>query len=243
MLNKTIEKDMTPILKEDLGKLYATENSKYKQHYGIFECQYCGEYFKSLIHHVKSGGTKSCGCYNKQSAKERHTTHGLTKHPLYNTWNDMKKRCYNPKYKNYIHYGGRGIKVYEEWKIDFLTFYNWAIQNGWVKGLSIDRIDVNGNYEPDNCRWVTQEIQCRNTRDISPSNKSGYRGVYYHKGIKKWQTGISVCNKIIYLGVYQTALEAAKAYETYVRVNNLEHNFTPALTEEEIENLTIKDNK
>lgn len=77
----------------------------------------------------------------------------------------MKDRCYNKKCKDYCRYGGRGITVCDEWKDDFRAFYDWCISNGYRDDLSIDRIDVNGNYEPTNCRWTTNKIQCRNRRN------------------------------------------------------------------------------
>jgi len=90
-------------------------------------------------------------------------THGLSKTRLYNIWTDMKRRCYNPKNKRFECYGGKGVCVCEEWKTNFIEFYKWSTNNGYADNLSIDRIDVNGNYEPGNCRWVTQKIQQRNT--------------------------------------------------------------------------------
>ena len=77
----------------------------------------------------------------------------------------MKQRCYNPNNRSYKNYGGRGITVCQEWKEDFQTFYDWAIANGYKKGLEIDRIDVNGNYEPDNCRWTTSKKNNNNRRN------------------------------------------------------------------------------
>ena len=91
--------------------------------------------------------------------------HGLTKHPLYRKWQDMKNRCYNKNVDRYKSYGGRGIKVCNEWKHSFTEYYNWCISNGWVKGLSMDRIDVNGDYKPSNCRLVELKEQGWNKRN------------------------------------------------------------------------------
>jgi hypothetical protein len=89
--------------------------------------------------------------------------HGLAKKTkLYGVWVMMKQRCYNYNNKNFYSYGGRGIIVCNEWKNDYLNFHNWAFSNGYADGLSIDRIDVNGNYEPSNCRWVDNNIQANN---------------------------------------------------------------------------------
>lgn len=83
---------------------------------------------------------------------------------LYNVWRNIKYRCTSKTCKVYKHYGGRGITMCNEWKNDYNSFYEWAITNGYKRGLSIDRIDVNGNYEPSNCRWATQKQQSNNTR-------------------------------------------------------------------------------
>lgn len=90
----------------------------------------------------------------------------ISSEKLYHVWASMKDRCNNPKNKNYKHYGGRGIKVYYKWNgsHDYINFKSWALSNGYKEGLTLDRIDVNGNYEPDNCRWITQKEQTRNIR-------------------------------------------------------------------------------
>ena len=88
--------------------------------------------------------------------------HGLTKHPLYCVWHNMKTRCYNPKRKAYKYYGGRGITVCDEWLFDFEAFYTWAINNGYKKGLQIDRENNDKNYNPENCRFITPRENVRN---------------------------------------------------------------------------------
>ena len=88
--------------------------------------------------------------------------HGKTNTRLYQIWRGIKKRCYVPTHKYYKHYGGRGIIVCDEWKNNFMNFYDWAVRNNYNEKLTIDRIDVNGNYEPNNCRWITQSEQLKN---------------------------------------------------------------------------------
>ena len=113
---------------------------------------------------LRNGYTRSCGCLHSEVIKAANSTHKQAKTRLYHIWMNMKARCLNPKNKSWNRYGGRGIKVCGEWLEDFERFSRWAKTNGYSEELSIDRIDVNGNYEPNNCRWATPQKQARNTR-------------------------------------------------------------------------------
>ena len=210
-----------PILIEDLGMVFATENSKQKARFGIYKCGFCDNEFKACIRNVKRGNTNSCGCYQKQKVSESNKKHGRIDTRLYNIWSKLKGRVLNPKNENYINYGGRGITICDEWKNDFMSFYNWAMKNGYSDELSIDRIDNDRGYSPENCRWVTKTIQSRNQR-MQKNNTSGYKGVSYYKRDGKYQTYITIKYKTIRLGYFDTAEEGAVAYNNYIIENNLE---------------------
>lgn len=120
---------------------------------------------------IKNNIKANCGCYNKNKLSEISTTHGLSrengkKTKLFMAWVSMKQRCYNTNNINYLDYGGRGITVCDEWLSDFKAFYDWSYSNGFIDGelLSIDRIDNDKGYFPDNCRWVSSKHQQRNRR-------------------------------------------------------------------------------
>lgn len=116
-------------------------------------------------HNLIKGNTKSCGCLKNEMSRERLKKHGKSRTRLYDIWIAIKQRCYNPKNDRYKSYGGRGITVCDEWLNDFQAFYDWAMTNGYKDDLTIDRIDVNGNYEPSNCRWITNLQQQQNKRN------------------------------------------------------------------------------
>lgn len=210
-----------PILIEDLGLMYATEKSKQKKRFGVYKCGFCGDEFKASTYDINRGHIKSCGCYKKRITGELNKTHGFRTTRLYNIWSNIKDRVLNIKTFHYLYYGGRGITICDEWKNDFMPFYNWAMAKDYSDELSIDRIDNDGNYEPNNCRWTTQTIQNRNKR-IQTNNTSGYKGVSYNKKMSRYRAKINVNKKRIHLGYFQTAVEGAIAYNNYIIENNLE---------------------
>lgn len=132
----------------------------------VCQCD-CGGVKVTRADALKSGGCKSCGCLKKEQDRINLTanhSHKMSGSRIYSIWDGMKGRCYNKNNARYFDYGGRGIIVCDEWKNSFEKFYNWAIKNGYKENLTIDRINNDGNYEPKNCKWSTNEEQCNNRR-------------------------------------------------------------------------------
>lgn len=130
----------------------------------------CGKETTVDIGLLRSGNTTSCGCYKT----EQQTSHGKYKTREYKIWTDMKTRCINVDHKSYDHYGGRGIGYQDSWEL-FENFWT-DMQEGYADNLTLERIDVNGNYCKDNCTWATKQTQARNRRK-HPENKTGVTGV------------------------------------------------------------------
>ena len=129
----------------------------------VCECE-CGNIKNIFGTCLRNGTTKSCGCLKKDLDKHKFVTHGDSNAHLYYVWRGMRNRCTSKASRIYKYYGARGISVCEEWN-KYDNFKKWALSNGYKQGLSIDRVDVNGNYEPSNCRWITQREQNLNRRN------------------------------------------------------------------------------
>jgi hypothetical protein len=159
---------------------------------------------------LKNGHTQSCGCLlNHENRSKRSYKHGHSHRSAeYNCWANLISRCTNHKNIGFENYGGRGITVCDRWLNSFEDFLNDMGTRPSDKH-SIDRIDVNGDYEPSNCTWSTREVQARNTR-IPKNNNSGYRGVKWDKDRGKWLASINVNRKRIFLGLFKDLEEAAR---------------------------------
>ena len=209
-------KDMTPKLLGEVYRKFPTEKSKHRTRYGLYECQYCNNTFEAIFNNVKRGNTKSCGCF---------ATHGLSSNKFYHTWYDMKYRCYNTMRQDYKNYGGRGITVCEEW-LDVVNFVAWAEKTyPNIEGYTLDRIDNDKGYSPENCTWSDKTTQAINQR-IMKNNKSGYVGVVWYKPLSKWMVQIMVNRKNKNLGYYQNIEEAVQARDNYIIENNLPHKLS-----------------
>jgi len=177
----------------------------------------CGNSFTTR----KDSKTIYCSECKSKIIKQVHTTHGLSKTRLYSIWSGMKSRCYRPETNGYNLYGGKGIEIVHEW-FDFIAFYTWAINNGYSDDLTLDRKDSNGNYSPENCRWVNlrqQNINKNKRKNLS----SQYLGVSKIKSSGKWLCTIKVKGKSTYLGNFIDELDAAKAYNAFILKNNLDN--------------------
>lgn len=186
--------DIEDYIGSKYGKLtiVSYDTKKGSNHYVNCKCD-CGNTKSISLYSVKSGRTKSCGCIRKELFKKNKkdkkdlTTHGQTGTRLYSIHRSMKNRCYRKNNNSYHSYGGKGIKICDEWLDDFMNFYNWAYDNGYDDTLTIDRTDNNGNYEPNNCRWVTKAEQHNNTsRNINIT----YNGET--KTLKQWSESVGI---------------------------------------------------
>lgn len=197
--------NMKNIEGQRFGRLVALER------YGVTETRYvlwlckcdCGNEVAIRGDHLRKGRRVSCGCKWKKDNGD-----GRTKHPLYGVWCGIKRRCKDKRRKDYKNYGGRGIKVCKEWIEDPFSFYNWAENNGYKEGLTIDRIDVDGNYCPGNCRWVTRKENCRNTR--RPKKYIEYKGTI--KTLGEWADELGISYDTL-LGRLREGWSVERAFE------------------------------
>ena len=167
----------------------------------------CGTIKDVKTANLTHGWSISCGCYREEKCIKAVTTHGQSRTKLYKVWNSMKQRCENSKIKYYKNYGARGICVCEEWK-DFSNFYKWAIEHDYynLKRPTIERINNDGNYCPDNCKWTTFLKQAYNKRI---SNPSGIRGISWSVKRKAWVAQFWYKGKPYYVGQFKD-IEQAK---------------------------------
>jgi hypothetical protein len=194
---------------QKFGRLTVVEYlGKNKYTRTIWKCKCdCGGSAICTANNLTRNNSKSCGCIAREAVIQRNYKHGKYGTSLYITWYGMKARCLNKNNPAFNDYGGRGITICNEWIGSFESFYNWAIGNGYKEGLTIDRIDVNGNYEPDNCRWTTMEIQQNNRRDNRIMTIDGFTAsladicrkynVKYKKVWKRLYLGWTLENAII----------------------------------------------
>lgn len=203
-----------PTLVQDLGSQLSKPTGKSKRRFGIWECPLCKNNFRASFSNINKG-QKSCGCRKPHDAAMRFTKHKLTNTRLYRIWASMIQRVTNVNHRDSQWYIGNGIRVCNEWRQSFIVFKDWSIKNGYSEKLLIDRIDTNGNYCPENCRWTTKYVNNQNSR-IRSDNTSGYRGVSFSKLTGKWRCNCSLNGKNCYLKHHATKEIAAKVYNDFV---------------------------
>jgi hypothetical protein len=206
---------------ERFGRLTVLEELRKpsgKQNRDYFRCLCeCGREKDILAHSVKTGMTNSCGCLMRETTITRSTTHGMCGTPFYRKWTAMKDRCENENHKSYGNYGGRGICVDASWSDSFENFYS-DMYESYLEHVNefgenqttLDRIDVNGNYTPENCAWSTCKEQVLNRRKRK-DNESGTTGIHFDKKSNKWRAQIGVDGKRKYIGLFTEFDEAVKA--------------------------------
>lgn len=189
------------------------EVERIRYHSGIpdrmWECVCdCGNIFRCNSERLRSGNTKSCGCLRKEIASRKSYKHGGSKTKLYRIWDEMNGRCHCETNKAFKNYGARGISVCDEWRNDFSAFRLCAISNGYQEGLTIEKVNNNGNYSPDNCKWIPRSDQPRNRRNCHLITYNGET-----KTLSEWSRELHVdreCvrNKEKILGDWTQAIEA-----------------------------------
>lgn len=201
------------LIGQKFGRLTVLEKSQTKRKW-ICRCD-CGNILEAYGYDIKSGHTKSCGCYRREKLKDLYTTHNHSQcrngkpHKLYQVWHSMTQRCCNSNSAPYDRYGGRGIRVCQRW----LKYENFLEDMGkdWEEGLTIERIDNDGNYEPSNCKWVTQKQQTRNT---SRNKYITYKGET--KSLGEW---VEILGQP-YNRIYKRLLRGASIDEAFKDVQN-----------------------
>lgn len=163
------------------GKLVVIREDGKLGQYTAWLCRCdCGNEKRVRTNTLRAGSTKSCGCGIVEATRKRTIKYSIRNNKLYHVWYGMIDRCKNPKHKFYHRYGGRGISVCNEWE-NYESFAEWALRNGYSEGLSIDRINNDGNYEPSNCRWTTMKKQHNNTSQCRYETINGIT-----KSVSEW---------------------------------------------------------
>lgn len=202
------------------GVEFVSDHTNPPRRKAVFICPYCKEQFIAAISDVKTAHTKSCGCLSRNRVNQR--IHNMSKTSLYRRYSCMKRRCYNKANESYHNYGGRGIKVCDEWMNDVMVYANYlmSLPHALESGYTIDRINNDGDYEPGNVRWVKRSVQLANRRRLN--SKSGYTGVFWSDANNGWCSRITVDWNVINMGQSKTKEEALYKRNKYIINNGLD---------------------
>jgi hypothetical protein len=188
----------------------------------IYACKHvCGHIQNFLKTRMAHNEMEYCSVCIRAVKRAERTDKPEDYHELYVVWQGMKSRCYNKNSSSYHNYGGRGIQVCQRWKEFFENFYD-DMQEGYDWFLQIDRIDNNGDYSPDNCRWSSKSENCYNRRKKRGST-SQYHGVFYNKALDKWCASVVIygTKSPTYLGLFESEIKAAMAYDSFITNEHL----------------------
>lgn len=211
------------------GKLTAIKRMENKGHNQFYLCKCdCGKEKVISKSSLILGRTKSCGCLKscllaKRNRKyklaekmhKKNTTHNLSKTTIYKKYLGIKERCFNKNCEAYKYYGGRGITVCDEWKNNFQNFYDWAMSNGYKDNLTIERIDFNGNYCPENCKWIPRSEQTKNRRNV---HKITYKGKT--QSLSDWARELNINFNTLYQRVITLKWDITKSFEKPILKRN-----------------------
>ena len=204
-------KDLTGQTLGNFKVIKRLDNDKQGHAQWLCTCMLCGNEVVQKTANLTKNRVYSCGCQTNKIISEKNGKHHLRHTRIYNIWAKMRGRCQRPSDKLYNYYGGRGIKVCDEWDKDFKVFYDWSMANGYTDELTIDRIDVNGNYEPDNCRWVTMAVQCNNKRS---NIQITYKGKT--QNLSQWCKELNLPMKLVHSRLRYAGWSVERAFETHV---------------------------
>ena len=196
------------------GKLVAIKMiGKNKNGGYLWQCKCdCGNEITASVGNLNNGHTKSCGCLRAYRCKMNFTKHGLESTRLYDIWRDMRLRCYDERNISYNRYGGRGITICDEWKEDVKAFYDWAMANGYNDGLTIERIDNDGNYSQENCRWATVKEQANNRRSNVLVTHNGKT-----QTMKEWAHEVGIPCRVVWARMQRLGWSVERALTDPVR--------------------------